>query len=488
MKVEQKSGRGAQLGRITQSAMSVIRHSSFVIASTALLLCASCKKDKVEQQEEKKVESVEILSDDPVQIDVDGSVTLDVEVLPKKATDKSLTWESSNEDIVTVNKNGMITGVSKGTAKISATSVNRKSRSDTITVNVRQPVPATAISLDGDKSLEIGETVTVSAVVTPVGFTSTLSWTIANSSVADITPVSGNKCQVAGKTAGTTTLTLTADNGKKASCTITVLATRIALTKQIIDIGETVTVEAVVSPSNVTIRPNWTIANSAIATITPVSGKNQCKVKGVAAGTTRLTVTSDVITASCDIIVLPSGAVLINGVIWATRNVATVGTFSATPETWGWFYQWNRKKAYETESVAVTTGWDSSDATGTTWAAANDPSPSGWRVPTIEEFATLCDYTKVDTEWKTQNGKNGMLFTDKTTGKKMFMPAGGQRHPDTGKFMDYGLENGYYWSSTAYQSTYARYLHFDIVHLTWDDISGVSRTYGRPIRPVLSNQ
>jgi len=36
--------------------------------------------------------------------------------------------------------------------------------------------------------------------------------------------------------------------------------------------------------------------------------------------------------------------VVINGVKWATRNVAAPGTFAANPQDAGMFYQWNRKR------------------------------------------------------------------------------------------------------------------------------------------------
>jgi hypothetical protein len=64
--------------------------------------------------------------------------------------------------------------------------------------------------------------------------------------------------------------------------------------------------------------------------------------------------------------------VVINGVKWATRNVDSVGYFADSPESFGRYYQWNRKKAW---TAGSTDGMDNSDPTGTTWETENDPSP-----------------------------------------------------------------------------------------------------------------
>ncbi|MDR0873642.1 MAG: fibrobacter succinogenes major paralogous domain-containing protein [Prevotellaceae bacterium] len=138
--------------------------------------------------------------------------------------------------------------------------------------------------------------------------------------------------------------------------------------------------------------------------------------------------------------------VIINGVKWATRNVDAVGTFAATPESAGKFYQWNRKTAWAAEGETVE-NWDSTYPEGTEWTAANDPSPAGWRVPTRKEQATLLDAAKVTKVWTTQNGVNGYKFTDKTTNNSLFLPAAGYRNDSDGTLSSAG-SYGAYWSGT----------------------------------------
>ena len=179
---------------------------------------------------------------------------------------------------------------------------------------------------------------------------------------------------------------------------------------------------------------------------------------------------------------VPEGGVLINGVVWATRNVDAFGTFAATPESPGMFYLWNRSKAWS--ATGTVTGWDSSTPTGTTWEKVNDPSPAGWRVPTREELQTLSDTDKVTRLWTTQNGVNGYKFTDNTTGTSIFLPAAGLRNDSDGALLDVGSV-GYYWSSTQYNSLFAYYLDFSSSYADWG--YGAYRGNGLSVRPVADN-
>jgi len=171
--------------------------------------------------------------------------------------------------------------------------------------------------------------------------------------------------------------------------------------------------------------------------------------------------------------------VVINGVTWATRNVDALGRFASTPESSGMLYQWNRKKAWT--ATGDVTDWDSSIPKGDVWKKANDPSPSGWRVPTLDEIKTLFDTDKVTNEWITQNGVNGRKFTDKTTGLFLFLPAVGSRYFSTGTLSDMG-EYGYYWCSMAQDDSSLAYdMSFNSGFAEW---FCYPRRSGISIRPV----
>ncbi|MDR0941173.1 MAG: DUF3850 domain-containing protein [Bacteroidales bacterium] len=170
--------------------------------------------------------------------------------------------------------------------------------------------------------------------------------------------------------------------------------------------------------------------------------------------------------------------VVINGVRWATRNVAEPGTFAANPEDSGMFYQWNRKKAYA--ATGDVTDWDSSFPTGTEWEKANDPSPAGYRLPTRQEQESLLDKSKVTNEWTTVNGVVGMKFTDKENENSIFLPAAGSRNYGNGKLCVAG-EGSNYWSSTEYNSPNAYYLRLGRRIACMSDIY---RVYGLSVRCV----
>lgn len=90
--------------------------------------------------------------------------------------------------------------------------------------------------------------------------------------------------------------------------------------------------------------------------------------------------------------VLGEDEVLINGLIWSTKNVGTPGTFATSPDDIGQLYQFNRKVGYPAgpQDDPAPANWPSSYTNdGTNWTTENDPSPEGWRVPTTEEMAAL---------------------------------------------------------------------------------------------------
>jgi uncharacterized protein (TIGR02145 family) len=184
--------------------------------------------------------------------------------------------------------------------------------------------------------------------------------------------------------------------------------------------------------------------------------------------------------------------VVINGVRWATRNIDAPGTFAANPEDVGKLYQFNRKKAWPA-TAGILTGWTSGVITGPGgderarihWEKANDPSPAGWRVPSITELGKLLDANMVNSVWTTQNGVKGYKFTDKATGNSIFLPAAGYRstYIEDDCSLEGVSEIGFYWSSTPSSSFSAYSIGFTIRTSAKDVENG--RTSGCSIRPVV---
>ena len=78
------------------------------------------KSSYTEVYDENKVESVTV-TPASAELFVGGQVQLQAELLPVTLSDKSVTWSSANEEIATVDENGLVTAVGAGTVNIIAT-------------------------------------------------------------------------------------------------------------------------------------------------------------------------------------------------------------------------------------------------------------------------------------------------------------------------------------------------------------------------------
>ncbi|GHS86188.1 hypothetical protein FACS1894201_06820 [Bacteroidia bacterium] len=105
--------------------------------------------------------------------------------------------------------------------------------------------------------------------------------------------------------------------------------------------------------------------------------------------------------------------VIINGVEWATCNLAGSGSFTGKPEHKGKLL------------------------------GQYDHCPPGWHLPKRTDFDALLDKDKVSIEKANLNGTIGMRFVDKDTGNSMFLPAAGCKAGDQYR------KGGYYWCDDA---------------------------------------
>jgi len=158
-------------------------------------------------------------------IDVGNSETLTATVSPSDATDKSLTWSTSNSAVATVN-NGVVTAVAAGTATITATSVADNTKSDACTVTVptpsSDPVAVTGVTLSKNAtSLNVGATETLTANVQPSNATNkAVNWSSDDPAVATV-----SNGTITGVSAGTTRINVTTVDGNHTDfCTVAVSA------------------------------------------------------------------------------------------------------------------------------------------------------------------------------------------------------------------------------------------------------------------------
>lgn len=155
---------------------------------------------------------------------IGGQRTLTATVLPENASDKLVTWTSSNENVVTV-AGGVLTGVSMGTATITATAGDYSAECQ-VTVAY---APATGITIPETATVKVGEQTTIAAILSSAPGTTTdptnVQWNItARSDVISINTDHGASVLVTGAKPGRATLSAKAVSfdGSPVTCTVTV--------------------------------------------------------------------------------------------------------------------------------------------------------------------------------------------------------------------------------------------------------------------------
>ena len=224
---------------------------------------------------------------------IGGTEKLTATVSPSNATDKNVTWSSSNTNIATVDSNGNVSAINVGTAIITVkTEDGGKTATCSVTVN---PVAVTNVSLNQTSlTMTVGDTQTLTATVSPSNATDkSVTWSSSNTSVATV----NSSGLVTAKAAGTATITVTTnDGGKKATCSVTVKAQTVSVTGVSLDrtsmsmtVGDTQTLTATVTPFNATNKSViWSSSNTSVATVSS-SGLVSAK----AAGSTTIIVTTN---------------------------------------------------------------------------------------------------------------------------------------------------------------------------------------------------
>ncbi len=171
--------------------------------------------------------------------------------------------------------------------------------------------------------------------------------------------------------------------------------------------------------------------------------------------------------------------VLINGTIWAICNVNMPCVFASHPTEFGMFYQWNRKVGWSTTNPMISsdgnTIWNSTIPTGNSWEPENNPCPTGWRLPTYQEQASLVNSGSF---WGELNGVSGRYFGDGT--QRVFFPAVGYRRTLNGELVGMGV-CGEYWGERASGNESAYTMEF---HDYYTLVGAANRRFGHSVRCV----
>lgn len=155
-------------------------------------------------------------------------LTLKAKVNPANASNKALTWKSSNTKIAKVASNGVVTGVKAGTVKITATAKDGSRKSATCTVTVRQSVSKITLSKTNVVLPKKGSSYNVKVTVAPKNaYNKNVAVKSAKTKVAKVsasTVKSGKTVKITAVKKGTTKVVFTAKDGSKksATCKVTV--------------------------------------------------------------------------------------------------------------------------------------------------------------------------------------------------------------------------------------------------------------------------
>ena len=149
------------------------------------------------------------------------SQTLVATIVPENATNKNVSWSSSDESVATVDQSGKVTALKAGSAIITVTTSDG-GKIATCTVTVKEKVyPVTGVTLDKTSlTLTEGDSQTLVATIVPENATNkNVSWSSSDESVAAV----NQSGKVTALKAGSAIITVTTfDGGKTATCTVTV--------------------------------------------------------------------------------------------------------------------------------------------------------------------------------------------------------------------------------------------------------------------------
>lgn len=180
-----------------------------------------------------------------------GSVTQITPVFaPSNTANQGMSYVSSDESIATVQSNGQVTGVAKGTVTITGTTADG-GFTDTMQVTVNVPVAFITMS-QATLALNVGFTSDLNVVVSPADATDTfVSWSTSNPAVATVNADG----LVSALNPGSATITATSrDGAKTATCVTTVSqpaeGLNVSPTAMTLTVGSTSQITPTVIPSD----------------------------------------------------------------------------------------------------------------------------------------------------------------------------------------------------------------------------------------------
>lgn len=223
-------------------------------------------------------------------VNVGSTLQLDVGYEPANASFQAVKWTCSPEAMATVDEYGLLTGLKKGNATVTATAADGSGKTATYRVTVEQPPESVTVKND-NVIVNVGRTAQLSATVNPnTANNRKVVWTSSDPSVATV----ANNGTLKGIAVGECQICCAAEADESVFAIINVQVqqpvTKITFTesKMNVYVGEGGNVSWIVEPSTAT-NPTVTLksSNEKIATV-----DQNGYVTGLKRGTTKITATS----------------------------------------------------------------------------------------------------------------------------------------------------------------------------------------------------
>lgn len=426
-------------------------------------------------------------------------------VLPDNATDKTVTWSSTNDRIASVT-NGLVVAQGEGQAVITA-SAGGFSASCTVTVTSGGGGGSSVESAAIDPSsvtLELNEEQVLTLVTTPADPEVTIWWESQNQYIANVQMISKMQAKVKGVSVGETTVIVHAGD-KTATCAVKVQDST----------GSSIPVESVTLNEhelNMTVNTQFQL----IATVLPANASNKEVVWSSNVQSSKLYIdVNGMVTAlqACEATITVRCKA--NAYIYDTCHVVVTGGSSGTdemvdlglsvnwrawnvgaskPEDYGNYFAWGEtssKSSYswnnykfghsqngEFSKYDTGLGTDNKTVLEAEDDAATANLGGNWRMPTYKEWKELvenCTWT-----WTTRNGVNGMQVKGPNN-NTIFLPAAGVYNGNT--LSNKGTYGSYWTASLAGIQGMASTV--DFISTDVEKTAAYARCYGLAVRPVM---
>lgn len=228
-----------------------------------------------------------------VALDEGKAIVLIPTIIPQNATNKSLTWTSSNSGIASVDSNGLVVGKSQGTALITVKTTDGGyiATCAVIVNSTNVNVPVIGVSLNKTSAtLEVGKVIILEPNVAPKAANNKqVIWLTSDASVASV----DESGIVTAKQAGVAIITVkTVEGGYTATSVINVVnkaentlsVTGVKLDKRILELtsGQSTKLTATILPENAANKAvKWNSSDSSVVTVDQVGNLKALK-EGIA--------------------------------------------------------------------------------------------------------------------------------------------------------------------------------------------------------------